>query len=107
MSAPPEPRHAPVLPAEVVRLLDPKPGETWVDCTVGGGGHARLIAERLGETGRLVGLDQDPTMLDLARPRLAGLRVELVHANFDQLPGVLTNLGITAVDGVLADLATS
>ncbi len=96
-----------MLPAETLRLLDPKPGETWVDCTVGAGGHSRLIAEKLaspGGSGKLIGLDQDPTMLDIARPRLAGLPVTLVHANFDQLPGVLANLGIDAVDGVFADL---
>ena len=104
MSATREPHHAPVLPAETLRLLDPKPGETWVDCTVGAGGHSRLIAEQLGTTGRLIGLDQDPTMLELARPRLAGLPVELVHANFDQLPDLLANRGIERVDGVLADL---
>src|SRR5581483_2258282 len=104
MSADRQPRHAPVLPAETLRLLDPRPGETWVDCTLGAGGHARLVAEKLGEAGRLIGLDQDPTMLELARPRLAGLLVSLVHANFDQLPGVLANLGIERVDGVLADL---
>ena len=97
-------RHVAVLPDEVLRLLDPKPGETWVDCTVGGGGHARLIAERIVPGGRLVGLDQDPTMLEKARPILAGLPVELVHANFDQLSEVLRNRGIEAVDGVLADL---
>ena len=57
-----------------------------------------------GRTGTLIGLDQDPTMLELARPRLAGLPVELVHANFDQLPEVLANRGLTAVDGVFADL---
>jgi len=104
MSPDREPRHAPVLPAETIRLLDPQPGQAWVDCTVGAGGHSRLLAEKVGPTGRLIGLDQDPTMLDLARPRLAGLPVTLVHANFDQLPGVLANLGTDAVDGVLADL---
>src|SRR5689334_19298763 len=104
MSPPPEPRHVPVLAAEVLRLIDPRPGETWVDGTVGGGGHARLIAERLAPGGRLIGLDQDATMLDLARPRLDGLPATLVHANFDQLPEVLANLGIGPVDGVLADI---
>ena len=59
-----EVRHRPVMPDEVLRLLDPRPGETWVDCTVGGGGHARLIAEKIGPGGRLIGLDQDPTMLE-------------------------------------------
>jgi len=100
----PTPRHTSVLPAEVARLLDPKPGETWVDCTVGAGGHARLIAERIIPGGRLIGLDQDAAMLDRARPRLDGLPVTLAHANFDQLPEVLANLGIDRVDGVLADL---
>jgi len=111
MSAPREPRHAPVLVAEILRLLDPQPGQTWVDCTVGGGGHSRLIAERLaGQGGTLVGLDQDPTMLELARQRLdevTGTKITLVHANFDQLGSVLTNLGIVAIDGVLADLGFS
>jgi 16S rRNA (cytosine1402-N4)-methyltransferase len=107
MSPDREVRHVSVLPAEVLRLLDPQPGETWVDCTVGGGGHARLIAEKLGPTGRLIGLDQDLMMLDRARPRLAGLpiaQITLVHANFDQLPEILRNLEINAADGVLADL---
>jgi 16S rRNA (cytosine1402-N4)-methyltransferase len=110
MSPTPEPRHVPVLASDVLRLLDPQPGQTWVDCTVGGGGHSRLFAEKLASPegpGRLIGLDQDPTMLDLARPRLAGLPVTLVHANFDQLADVLRNLGIEAVDGVLADLGFS
>ena len=104
MSPPPEPRHASVLPAETLRLLAPQPGETWVDATVGAGGHARRIAEAVGPTGRVIGLDQDPAMLALARPRLAELPVELIHANFDQLPEVLANLGLEHVDGVLADL---
>ena len=107
MSADRVPVHASVLPAESLTLLDPQPGEMWVDCTVGGGGHTRLIAERVGATGRVIGLDQDPTMLEPARTRLEGLPVELVHANFDQLPDVLAARGLTAVDGVFADLGFS
>jgi 16S rRNA (cytosine1402-N4)-methyltransferase len=98
------PRHVPVLPAEVLRALDPHPGQVFVDATLGAGGHARLIAARLGPTGRLIGLDRDPAMLELARPRLTGLPVTLVRANFDRLPEVLEEMGIRAVDGVLADL---
>jgi 16S rRNA (cytosine1402-N4)-methyltransferase len=98
------PTHRAVLPSEVARLLAPKPGEIWVDCTTGVGGHARILAEAVGPTGRLIGLDQDPAMLALAVPRLAGLPVTLVRANFDQLPEVLSGLGIDAVDGLLADL---
>jgi 16S rRNA (cytosine1402-N4)-methyltransferase len=94
----------PVLPAEVVAWLAPAPGQVLVDATVGAGGHARLLAERVAPTGRLIGLDQDEEMLALARPRLAGLPVTLLHANFDQLRRVLNELGVEAVDGVLADL---
>src|SRR5262249_52052560 len=101
---PAAPRHVSVMPAEVLELLAPAPGQVLVDATVGAGGHARLIAERVGPGGRLIGLDQDPAMLALARQRLEGLPVTLVHANFDQLRQVLDDLGIPAVDGILADL---
>jgi 16S rRNA (cytosine1402-N4)-methyltransferase len=98
------PRHVPVLAAEVLELLAPAPGQVVVDGTVGAGGHARLLAERIVPGGRLIGLDQDAGMLEQARPRLAGLPVTLVHANFDRLPAVLRDLGIEQVDAVLADL---
>src|ERR1700750_3159980 len=52
--------HEPVLAEELIELLDPRPGETFVDCTFGGGGHARLIAERLGAEGELIAVDRDP-----------------------------------------------
>jgi 16S rRNA (cytosine1402-N4)-methyltransferase len=104
LAASPEPRHQAVLPAEVLTLLEPAPGQALVDATTGAGGHSRLLAERIGPTGRLICLDQDETMLALARPRLAGLPVTLLHANFDQLQSVLDGLRIDKVDGVLADL---
>src|SRR5437763_2358242 len=107
MSADRVPVHVSVLPRESIVLLDPHPGETWVDCTVGAGGHTRLIAERVGPGGTVLGLDQDPTMLALARGRLDGLPVELVHANFDQLAEVLAARGLARVDGVFADLGFS
>jgi 16S rRNA (cytosine1402-N4)-methyltransferase len=93
-----------VLPAEVLHFLAPAASEVIVDATVGAGGHARLIAERVGPGGRLIGLDQDPAMLDLARPRLTGLPATLLHANFDRLRDALDELGVAAVDGVLTDL---
>ena len=99
-----QPHHRPVLAAEVLDFLAPVPGQTIVDATVGAGGHARLLVERLGSSGRLIGLDQDPAMLALARPGLAGYPATLVHANFDHLPHVLNELGIPVVDGILADL---
>ena len=65
--------HIPVLAGELIELLDPRPGETAVDCTFGGGGHARLIAERLGRAGTLIGIDRDP----IAEERFAELAAEV------------------------------
>lgn len=56
--------HVPVLAAELVDLLDPQPGDVVVDCTFGGGGHAGLFAERIGQSGLLIGIDRDPWALD-------------------------------------------
>jgi 16S rRNA (cytosine1402-N4)-methyltransferase len=96
-----------VLPAEVLALLAPAPGQVLVDATLGAGGHARLLAERVVPGGRLIALDRDPAMIELARPRLGGLPVTTVRASFDQLPQVLDDLGVPAADGVLADLGVS
>jgi 16S rRNA (cytosine1402-N4)-methyltransferase len=71
--------HIPVLAGELIELLDPLPGEVALDCTFGGGGHARLIAERIGPTGTLVGIDRDP----MAEERFAELSAELpCHVRF-------------------------
>jgi 16S rRNA (cytosine1402-N4)-methyltransferase len=104
---PPEPRHVPVLAAEVIEQLDPSPGRVLVDGTLGGGGHARLLAERVGPGGRVVALDRDPAAIESARARLADLPVLFAHANYCDLPEVLAELGIDAVDGVLLDLGLS
>ena len=102
--SPASPRHVSVLPAEVLAAFEPQPGQVFVDATVGVGGHSRLLAERLLPGGRLLGLDRNAAMLDLARPRLAYLPVTLVQAPFSQLRRALDEWGIDAVDGVLADL---
>lgn len=99
-----QPVHVSVLPAEVLTLLDPQPGQTIVDATLGTGGHARLILEKLGPTGKLIGLDQDPSMLELARTRLKDYPATLLHQNFEDLSGTLQDLQIGPVDGILADL---
>ena len=71
--------HIPVLAGEMIDLLDPRPGETAVDCTFGGGGHARLVAERIGPAGTLIAIDRDP----LAEERFAELSAELpCHTRF-------------------------
>lgn len=97
-------RHRPVLPQETIAWLAPQPGEVWVDATFGAGGHARLILEHIGSTGRLIGIDQDASLLEQVRPRFSQANVTLVHANFDQLTTILAQLGLSTVDGVLADL---
>jgi 16S rRNA (cytosine1402-N4)-methyltransferase len=65
--------HIPVLAGELIELVDPQPGEVAVDCTFGGGGHARLLAERIGPAGMLIGIDRDPA----AEERFAELSAEL------------------------------
>ncbi len=65
--------HIPVLAGELIDLVDPRPGEVAVDCTVGGGGHARLIADRIGPSGILIGVDRDP----MAEERFAALAAEV------------------------------
>jgi 16S rRNA (cytosine1402-N4)-methyltransferase len=102
-----QPRHVPVLVEQVLEYLQPQPGQTIIDCTVGSGGHAQRNVERLGPHGRLLGLDQDRAMLQLARSRLPDGTVQLEQCNFDQLRPLLNRLGIDAVDGVLADLGFS
>ncbi|MFO0864316.1 MAG: 16S rRNA (cytosine(1402)-N(4))-methyltransferase RsmH [Gemmataceae bacterium] len=96
--------HVSVMPGEVLSLLDPQPGQTFVDCTVGLGGHTRLLAERVGPTGRVIGLDQDPTMLAVAAEQSKGLPIEFVHVNYENLQQALKRLNIERVDGILADL---
>lgn len=103
--------HDPVLLAESMACLDPHPGEIFVDCTVGGGGHARALAARLGPGGLLVGIDRDAEALAAARQVLrdlpGGPRVVLLHGNFRQLRALLAAEGIAGVDGVLFDLGVS
>ena len=99
--------HIPVLADEVLHWLDPKPGQVLVDGTLGGGGHTRLLAERLGPQGRVIALDRDPAALAGAEKSLAGLPVTLVDSNFCDLPEVLAQLEVPAVDGVLLDLGLS
>ena len=100
--------HTPVLLDEVLEWLRIRPEGTYVDATVGTGGHALAIAERL-TTGRLVGLDRDPRALEIARERLGPheRKVVLVHAEFSRIGEVAGNLRLPPLDGVVADLGVS
>ena len=101
--------HTPVLLKEVVNQLQPRRGGLYVDCTVGGGGHAREILRACGPEGQLIGLDWDEEAIAASRERLSefGARVQLVRANYVELERVLMSLGVTVVDGVLFDLGVS
>jgi 16S rRNA (cytosine1402-N4)-methyltransferase len=100
-------QHVPVLAAEVLAGLGVAPGQTIVDGTLGGGGHARLLAEAVGATGRVLAHDRDLGATERAAERLRGLNVDCLHANYADLPEVLADRGIAAVDGILLDLGLS
>jgi len=104
--------HRPIMMAEVLAAMDPKPGEIAVDCTLGYGGHAREILPLLEPDGRLLGLDIDPVELPKTEARLRALGFDETHftahlTNFAGLPQLLARTGINAVDLVLADLGVS
>ena len=100
--------HVPVLAGELVDLLDPQPGELAIDCTFGGGGHARLVAERLGPGGELIAIDRDPA----AEERFAELaadvdcRMRFIHGPFAEALEELRDEGVLA-DLVYLDLGMS
>ena len=93
--------HVPVLAAELLELLDPQPGQTAIDCTFGDGGHARLLAERLGATGTLVAIDRDP----LAEQRFAELEPEMACAVRFIRAGYAEGLELLLGEGLRADAA--
>ena len=103
-----ESSHVPVLVEETVSFLEPQRGGTFVDCTVGLGGHAEALLER-GPAIELVGIDRDPEALEIASERLArfGARVVLVEGRFDALRDLVSQRGISRLAGVLADLGVS
>jgi 16S rRNA (cytosine1402-N4)-methyltransferase len=98
--------HVPVLLDEILRWLDPQPGQTIVDGTLGGGGHTRAFAERVSPGGRVIALDRDPAAVAAAASWQNG-SITTVHGNFCDLPEVLGELGIEKVDGILLDLGLS
>jgi 16S rRNA (cytosine1402-N4)-methyltransferase len=104
--------HRPVMTAETLEALAPRPGQVAVDCTLGFGGHARELLARIQPGGRLLGLDADPVELPKTEARLRGLGfgVEVFTArrgNFAGLPKALWEAGLKGADMVLADLGVS
>lgn len=101
--------HTPVLLDDVVRLLAPRPGGSYIDGTVGLGGHAAALLTAAGPGARLLGIDADPDALTIARERLAryGGQVTLVRGNFADLAAAARAAGFDRLTGVLLDLGVS
>ncbi len=99
--------HVPVMPAEVIEWLNPQPGQTFVDGTLGGGGHTKRLADAVGDGGLVVAMDRDPAALEEAERSLAGLPIKLAHGNYCELPQLLGQLEIPGVQGILLDLGMS
>ena len=101
--------HIPVLTEEVIAMLNPKPGETIVDCTVGYGGHASEFISRVGPTGKLIALDIDSAELERTRRRLSkeNLPVSFHRCNFAGIAKVLKKEELNGCDIIFADLGVS
>ena len=104
-----ETRHVPVLLQPVLDALEPRPGQTIVDCTLGLGGHSAALLQRISPGGLLIGIDFDPAHIEIARSTLlaVGGSFRLFHSNFAALPTILAEAGIERVDGVVADLGVA
>jgi 16S rRNA (cytosine1402-N4)-methyltransferase len=100
-------QHVPVLAQEVLEWLRPAASQTFVDGTLGGGGHARLLAEAVGPSGLVIGLDRDPAAIERTSAELSGLPVRALQGNYSDLPEALAELNVNAVDGILLDLGLS
>jgi len=101
-------RHMPVLCEESIFYLKINPDGIYVDCTLGGGGHAKVIAEYLGG-GTLIGIDQDQAAVDAASTTLSGFkgRAIIVRDNFANIRDILARINIPEVNGFLLDLGVS
>lgn len=94
------PAHTPVLAGELLEALDPRPGQVAIDCTVGAAGHARMVAERLGSDGLLIGIDRDP----LAEEAFASMGEEVECATRFVRADFVTGLRMLRDEGVVADM---
>ncbi len=101
-------RHLSVLPDEVISFLEPEDGKTYLDGTVGGGGHSGLILEKA-PGAILIGIDRDQAALAAAKARLSANSelVRLVHGNFSDAGSILNSIGIRKLDGFILDLGVS
>jgi len=100
--------HLPVLLDEVIHLLEPGSGDIILDGTLGGGGHAAAILEKIGKEGKLIAIDRDPEAIERNKERLGAYpNVIYAHGDFRNVDDILEENGITALDGALFDLGMS
>ena len=99
--------HITVLLNETVDALEVKPDGVYVDCTLGGAGHTSLILSRLGENGRVIGIDRDDDALNNAKEKVKDGRLITVKDNFENIASVVSSLGLETVDGILMDIGVS
>ncbi len=99
--------HIPVMVKEVLEVLNPKENGIYVDTTVGCGGHSLEILKRLGQEGKLIGIDRDASAISCCQEVLNDSRVILKQASFSKLKEVLSELNIDRIDGVIFDLGVS
>lgn len=101
--------HVPVLLKDTVEGLRIRPSGTYIDCTLGGGGHAYEIASRMSSEGLFIGIDQDEDAVEAASKKLEGLppEIKIIRSNFSKLEEIMQDLNIREADGFLADLGVS
>ena len=101
-------KHTPVMLNECIENLNIKPDGIYVDGTLGGAGHSKVIASKLSEKGLLIGIDRDEEALKAAQETLADYKnVKYIHGNHDNIKELLQTIGIEKVDGILLDLGVS
>lgn len=101
--------HVPVLLEEIMETLNPKPGEIFVDCTLGGGGHSKEIIKKLMPGGILIGIDQDSNALKAAQENLKDFNNNIIYvqSNYEDLNEIISNHSPQGVDGILFDIGVS
>ncbi len=106
-------RHIPVLLSECLSYLDLKAGDRYVDATLGGAGHSLKVAQLIGNTGHLIGIDQDEVALAAATERLGALpdsirpELDILYGNFGDLDSLLVQAEVPSIDAILFDLGVS
>ncbi len=102
-------KHEPVLLNEVIQYLAPEPNENFIDCTIGGGGHAKEILKKTAPNGKLLGIDLDPQAISASAENLNEFkaRISLVNDNYKNLKQIVYVAGFTQISGILLDLGLS